>query len=281
MNKRQKFGPTPNYPNVENYNKIIKPSIISGPCFWESIEHVNKTFNLIGKHVTHIRGGVFRAGTYPGTSWGWDMEILKYVSLMSKKHNIPNVVDILDIRDLDKIYDYTEVFQVGARQSQHYALLKELGRQKKPVILKRGTNMTFNEFMGSAEYILKEGNQNLTLCERGSVSFLDNTRWELSISMIARVKEYLNIPIIIDASHGTGDYRLVKRMTMSGIAAGADGFLVECHPDPRNSISDSEQAISINDFIILSKNIKDYLSLKIYQNKYDSCRDIVRQAWVK
>ncbi len=270
IDKRQAFGPVPNYPNVEKYNKPIEKYIIGGPCFFESKGHVLIMFDRLPGHITHMRGGVFKAGTYPSDSFGLDMEMLKYVHSKSKEFSIPNIVDVLDIRDLDKMYDYAGVFQVGARQSQHYALLKELGKQKKPVILKRGTNMTFNEFIGSAEYILKGGNSKLTLCERGSVSFLDHTRWELSISMIAKVKEYLNIPIIVDASHATGDYRLVNRMTMAGMAAGADGFIAECHQIPRNSISDSEQALSIESFIKLSRDVKSLWGAKDFQSKYES-----------
>ena len=169
---------------------------------------------------------------------------------------------IRDFRDLEKIDPYTDVFQVGTRQSQHYALLKELGRQSKPVILKRGTWQKLSEFLGSAEYLLKEGNSNVILCERGGVSYLDHVRWDLSISMIALIKQITGLPIIVDASHGTGNRELVKSMTLAGIAAGADGMLIETHHNPDKSFSDSEQAVELSTFqeiVEMARRVRDVI----------------------
>lgn len=253
------FGPTPRAIGAMTLKTDALPKfiVIGGPCSIENEEQVNKIFDSIQNHVTHFRGGVFRAGTYPGDLWGWQMDLLKMYHKEANARGKPNIVDVLDFRDLEKIDPYTDVFQVGTRQCQHYALLKELGRQKKPVVLKRGLYQTLAEFMGSLEYVLKGGNNNVILCERGNVSYLDHVRWELSISMIAKLKQLTNMPVIVDASHGTGDRTIVEPMALAGMAAGADGMLIETHPDPDKSLSDAEQAIHMDQFKqIVDKAVK-------------------------
>lgn len=255
------FGPTPNCPLATSVNPGTNYGFLSvgGPCSFESEEQLILIFNKIKDHITFFRGGVFRAGTYPGKSWGWQWDLLKCGHDIAVKNGKKNVVDVLDIRDIEKIEPYTEVFQVGTRQAQHYALLEELGRQKKPVIIKRGTWQKLGELMGSLEYVLKGGNDNVILCERGSVSYLDHIRWELSVSMISMIKEITKFPVIVDASHGSGNSKIVQKLTLAGIAAGADGCLIETHYDPEKSMSDAEQAISIDNFIVTiekSKQIK-------------------------
>jgi 3-deoxy-7-phosphoheptulonate synthase len=258
------FGPEPKYELSVSLQNKSAPSFIciGGPCSIESYEQVIRIFDSIDNNVTHFRGGVFRAGTYPGKKWGWQWDLLKMYHEESFKRGKPNIVDVLDVRDLEKIDPYADVFQVGTRQSQHYALLKELGKQQKPIVLKRGTHQTLNEFMGSLEYILQGDNSNVILCERGSVSYLDHSRWELSISMIATLKHITKFPIIVDSSHGTGNRQIVGQMAYAGVAAGADGILIETHYSPSDSISDSEQCVSLDEFNEISTNarrIKDLL----------------------
>jgi len=246
------------------------PIAIGGSCSVESVEQMNHVFDEIGDHITHMRGGVFRQGTYPGSqgSWvgeqwpsdatespGWRMDLLKAYHEKSQDIGKANVVEVLDLRDLEVVYDYAEVFQVGMRQAQHYALLEELGRQSKPVFLKRGTWMKLDELLGAVEYLFKGGNMDVAIIERGSVSFMDHCRWDLSISLIAKLKQLTSIPVIVDASHGTGDRSIVKPMTLAGIAAGADGFLVETHFDPDGSLSDAEQAVSLDAFIDIAQSV--------------------------
>lgn len=250
---------------------LQSPIAIGGPCSIESEEQLNRIFDTIGDSITHLRGGVFRQGTYPGSqgSWvgepwpenptqspGWQMELLKAYHAKAKSLGKPNVVEILDLRDLDAVYDYADVFQVGMRQAQHYALLEELGRQSKPVFFKRGTWMKLNETLGAVEYIFRGGNSDIAIIERGSVSFMDHSRWDLSISLIAKLKQISQIPVIVDASHGTGDRTIVKQMTLAGIAAGADGLLIETHFDPDKSLSDSEQAVDLNAFLDIVSSVK-------------------------
>jgi len=246
---KNKFGPEPKWVLGKHTNSDLPEFIvIGGPCSIESDEQVTRIFDRIQNSVTHFRGGVFRAGTYPGDNWGWQMDLLKMYHAAAKLRGKPNIVDVLDFRDLEKIDPYADVFQIGTRQSQHYAMLKELGQQKKPVVLKRGTHQTLAELMGSLEYILKGGNNNVMLCERGSVSYLDHSRWELSISMIATLKHLTHMPVIVDASHGTGNRQIVQQMALAGVAAGADGMLIETHCNPDESMSDAEQAVGLVEF---------------------------------
>lgn len=263
------FGPAHNAPlSVSTaicestcHLSLIEPFIcLGGPCSIESSEQVESIFPEIAPHVTFFRGGVFRAGTYPSSTYGWQLDLLKMFHDMSRKFGRPNVVDVLDIRDLETIDSFTDVFQVGMRQAQHYALLKELGRTSKPVILKRGSWQKLSEFLGSLEYILRGGNSNVILCERGGVTHLDHVRWDLSISMIAKLKQITGFKVIVDASHGTGDSKLVKPMTLAGIAAGADGCLIETHNNPSKSMSDAEQAVSIEEFVDIVKTAKEVSS---------------------
>ena len=243
------FGPAPNAPLSLSIKSLYRDFIcIGGPCSVENEDQIAAIFEKIHPYVTHFRGGVFRAGTYPSKNFGWQWELLKSYHSIAQQHGKPNVVDVLDVRSLEDIEPYCDVFQVGMRQSQHYVLLEELGKQRKPVILKRGSWQKLSEFLGSLEYILKGGNENVILCERGGVTFLDHVRWDLSISLIAKLKLLTSFPVIVDASHGTGDRKLVRPMTLAGIAAGADGCLLETHYDPDSSLSDSEQAVSLNEF---------------------------------
>ena len=250
--------------------QLKSPIAIGGPCSIESVDQMDRIFDTIGDSVTHLRGGVFRQGTYPGSqgSWvgepwpdrptqspGWQMDLLKAYHEKAVSLGKPNVVEILDLRDLDAVYDFADVFQVGMRQAQHYALLEELGRQSKPVFFKRGTWMKLNETLGAVEYIFRGGNSDVAIIERGSVSFMDHSRWDLSISLIAKLKQISNIPVIVDASHGAGDRAIVKQMTLAGVAAGADGFLVETHFVPDKSLSDSEQAVSLETFIDIANSV--------------------------
>ena len=251
------------------------PIIIGGPCSVESVNQMDRIYAVIKDHITHMRGGVFRQGTYPGSqggwsgqtefegrkvSSGWQMELLKAYHAKSLEIGKPNIVEVLDARDLDIIYPYAGAFQVGERQSQHYALLEELGRQNKPVFLKRGTWEKLNELLGSLEYIVKGGNTNVVLIERGSVSYMDHVRWDLSISLIAKLKQLVHLPVIVDAAHGTGDRTIVEQMTLAGIAAGADGCLCETHYDPDGSLSDAEQTISLDKFIHIVTAVRSLIS---------------------
>lgn len=196
-----------------------------------------------------MRGGVFRAGTYPPSLFGLQSELLKHWSFIAKQYNLKIIVEVLDYTQLETLDDYADAFQVGARAMQNYTLLRLLSNQNKTVSIKRHPGATLDEFLGACEYLLSgKGHTSPILIERGSSTHMRHVRWDLSVSTIAAIKRLTQVPIIVDASHGSGRRDLVESLTLSGIAAGADGFLVEVHPDPERSLSDADQAISIDGF---------------------------------
>lgn len=260
--KRRTWGPTPRYPLVEAYkppkNDFV---VIAGPCSVESKEQLFGLLECFGDlKVTHLRGGVFRAGTYPGKNFGWvSQALIEGFNDLARSYGKENITEILSYDDhegeLSHVLQYTDCVQVGARQMQNYTLLKILGRIKKPVFLKRNPGATLDEWLGAAEYLLDSGCEELYLIERGSVSHVNHVRWDLSLSMIPAVKAICEIPVIVDASHGTGRRDLVEPMTLAGVAAGAGGILVEVHETPEKSLSDPDQAITPDAFGILMRKV--------------------------
>lgn len=257
--KRRTWGPTPRYPLVEAYrppkNDFV---IIAGPCSVENKMHIFNHATILRHYATHLRGGVFRAGTYPGQNFGWvEGNLIRDFKKAANFHYLKNIIEILDYQkpELSFILDNADCVQVGARQMQNYTLLKILGQTKKPVLLKRHPGSTLDEWLGSAEYLLDSGCEELYLIERGSVSHVNHVRWDLSLSMIPAVKAICEIPVIVDASHGTGRRDLVEPMTLAGVAAGAGGILVEVHETPEESLSDADQAISPESFFKLMEKV--------------------------
>lgn len=257
--KKRVWGPEPKYELVENYTKKVHGLIsIAGPCSIEDegqISEIAQELGMLG--VRYMRGGIFRAGTYPSSYFGMiDEGLIKIFNTLAHKNNMACVLEVLDYSPLSlAIYRrYADVFQVGARQMQNYKLLHILARDGRPVFLKRNMGANIHEFLGAAEHLLMGGSSEIYLIERGSSTFMNHVRWDLSISAIAAIKRMTHIPVIVDASHGTGRSDLVEPMTYAGIAAGADGYLIETHPRPGESISDSEQAISLMDFSYIHQN---------------------------
>lgn len=232
---------------------------IAGPCSVESAEQIHTIAKELGRHgVKYLRGGVFRAGTYPGSNFGWvDVRLIEEFSRAARENGMQNIIEVLDYnRDTFEIIEkYADCYQVGARQMQNYTLLRILGSTKRTVFLKRNVGATIDEFLGAAEHLLAGGLCNPILIERGSATNATHVRWDLSISMIPAIKAITKIPILIDASHGTGRRDLVEPMTLAGVAAGADGYLVEVHPDPEHSMSDSDQAWPLDDYHRLNQRV--------------------------
>lgn len=248
---RREYTPKLNTPKVleTNFEKPKDMVVIGGPCFVESPELVDKIIAEIAKEVTFFRGGVFRAGTYPPLdNYGLQFEILKYYHQKTKECGKTNIVDVLDYRQIGQIEPYAGAFQVGMRAAQNYALLTELSKQKKPVFLKRGAWQKIDEWLGALEYLVKRGKKNIYLIDRGIVGFDNHTRYSLSLSSIPAIKEICNVPIIVDACHSTGRRDIVPQMSYAGIAAGADGILLETHPEPEKSLSDADQTIDFETF---------------------------------
>lgn len=263
--KRRTWGPLPAYPNVEAYTPTKaqaerKLTVIAGPCSVESPEQIHSLalkVRLAG--ATHLRGGVFRAGTYPGKHFGYrDESLLNSYYVAAKTNGLENIIEVLDYDEekMKMVSKYCSAFQVGARHQQNYTLLRSLGRYEKPVFLKRNPGATIDEWLGSAEHLLVGGVKELYLIERGSASNATHVRWDLSLSLIPAVKALSRLPVIVDAAHGTGRRDLVGPMSLAGIAAGAAGLLVEVHETPEQSLSDPDQAVTPNDFSQLMNHVK-------------------------
>ena len=247
---QRSWGPKPRYPFVQSVKKNNHSLIsIAGPCSIETVGQIAEITTELAKwNISYMRGGVYRAGTYPPDKFGLQFELLREWHHQCKANGIKNIVEVIDIGLLDQMEPYCDAFQVGARQMQNYGLLADLSQQDKPVSLKRHPGSTMDEFLGSAEYLCRHGKTNVMLIERGSSTHMNHVRWDLSISIIPAIKQITGLPVIVDASHGTGRLDLVEPMTLAGIAAGADGYLLEVHPEPELSISDRDQAYPLNQF---------------------------------
>jgi 3-deoxy-7-phosphoheptulonate synthase len=231
--------------------------IMAGPCSVETKEQINliaKEIKEAGCHV--LRGGAFKPRTGPYDFQGLGKIGLHFLRNAADKLNLAIITEILDVRDIELVEKYTDIFQVGTRNMQNYPLLKELGKTRKPVLLKRGMWATYKELLLAAEYILLGGNEEVILCERGIRTHVPETRFTLDLNIIPYLKHETHLPVVVDPSHGTGRAHLVRAMSKAAIAAGADGLLIEAHLDPRKSISDSEQAISTQELKKLVKEVK-------------------------
>lgn len=258
---RRQWGPSPRYDYVKGYSHPNNDfTIISGPCSLELEYQINEIAKYVSEAgATHLRAGVFRAGTYLNKNYGLvDKYLVEAYANAAKKYGLKNIIEILDYENqIDQVKDYCTHFQVGCRQTQNYQLLKKLGKCGKPVFLKRHPGIKLDEFLGAADQLLANGVTEIYLIERGSVSHVDHVRWDLSISMIPAIQKICKIPILVDASHGTGRRDLVGAMTLAGVAAGANGCLIETHYEPEKSISDSEQCLGRFDYMKLMTKIQN------------------------
>lgn len=278
---KRTWGPTPVYTNVlahkglPNQDNLI---VIAGPCSVESKEQIKAMSEFLAWNpVTFARGGLFRAGTYPRADFGLKTALMRAWASNIRKKGLRTIIEIIDLRQIEKIDPYADAFQVGARHCQDYVLLKELSQTKKPVTLKRGMGMTLDEFLGAAEYLAR-GRCSPILIERGSATSANHVRWDLSLSIIPTIKSMgIKLPVLVDASHGTGRRDLVAPMTLAGVAAGADGFVIEIHPDPEKSLSDADQAVDIwklPDIISKAKSIKKIINRSdVFQAMIAGCED--------
>jgi len=261
FSKKRSWGPEPRYPSVLQYKRPSKEFIIiAGPCSVETELHIRRMAEIVAKAgATHLRGGVFRAGTYPSNNFGWlNIDLIKIYHKAAKENGLKNIIEVLEYskNTLDLISEYADCYQVGARAQQHYNLLDSLNPSNKTVFLKRNTGCTVDEWLGSAEYLIREGGiKDLYLIERGSSTFHNDVRWTPTPHVIPSVKSICDIPVIMDASHSTGRRDLVPSMILSGVAAGADGVLIEVHDNPENSLSDADQAIDPSTFYKLIPKI--------------------------
>ena len=232
--------------------------VMAGPCAIESRDQLlsaAKTIRKAGGRV--LRGGAFKPRTSPYSFQGLGPEGLKILKEVAEETGLATITEVPDQHDVELIIEHSDVLQIGARNMQNFPLLVAAGRTKHPVLLKRGPSATIDEWLLSAEYILNEGNPNVMLCERG-VHPLDRayTRNTLDISAISVIKEVSHLPIIIDPSHATGSWRYVSAMSRAAVAAGADGLLVEVHPDPKQALCDGPQALRPEVFAKLMDDVR-------------------------
>jgi 3-deoxy-7-phosphoheptulonate synthase len=218
--------------------------VMAGPCSVESEQQIIESAVAVKKAGAQmLRGGAFKPRTSPYSFQGLEEEGLKLMAKARDLTGLPFVTEVINPETADLVAEYADVLQIGARNSQNFALLKKVGQINRPVMLKRGMSMTIQEFLMSAEYIMSEGNQSVILCERGIRTFETATRNTLDLSAIPVLKERTHLPIVIDPSHGTGNHHYVAPMCYAAVAAGADGLIVEVHPDPEHASSDGPQSL--------------------------------------
>jgi len=231
--------------------------VMAGPCVVENEKQIFETARYVKAAGAKIlRGGAFKPRSSPYSFQGLGEEGLKLLAQAGKETDLAVVTEVMSVNQIELVGKYTDIFQVGARNMQNFVLLKELGKTKKPILLKRGMSASLEELLLSAEYILSQGNYEVMLCERGIRTFENYTRNTLDLSAVPALKRLSHLPIIVDPSHATGRWRLVSPMSKVAIAAGADGLIIEVHPDPKSSLSDGAQSLKLDTFAQLMKEIK-------------------------
>ncbi|MDQ6929820.1 MAG: 3-deoxy-7-phosphoheptulonate synthase [Candidatus Eremiobacteraeota bacterium] len=224
-------------------------AICAGPCSIESREQIELTAAAVAKAGANVlRGGAFKPRTSPYAFQGLGKEGLRLMRDAADRHGLAVVTEVLDVRDVELVSQFADVLQIGARNMQNFPLLREAGESRVPILLKRGISATVQEWLMAAEYVLLTGDEHVILCERGVRSFDPATRNLLDLSVIPLLEQLTHLPVIVDPSHGTGIARLVTPMALAGVTAGADGLLVEVHPDPANAASDGPQSLTFGQF---------------------------------
>jgi 3-deoxy-7-phosphoheptulonate synthase len=224
-------------------------ALIAGPCTIETREQTLETARVVrDAGVAMFRGGAYKPRTSPYAFQGLGQEGLRLLAEAKEETGLPIVTELMDMRDLEPVLEVADVIQIGARNMQNYPLLAEVGRSGRPALLKRGLSSTLDELLMAAEYILKEGNPNVMLCERGIRTFETAYRFTLDIMAVPVLKELSHLPVIVDPSHAAGRRDLVLPLSLAAAAAGADGIIVEVHPNPDEAICDGPQAIVAEDF---------------------------------
>jgi 3-deoxy-7-phosphoheptulonate synthase len=232
-------------------------AIIAGPCAVESEAQVEAAADAVKAAGAHmLRGGAFKPRTSPYSFQGLEDRGLELLEHAGRRVGLPVVTEIMDPHDIELVVAHADMLQVGARNAQNFSLLRRLGRTNKPVLLKRGMSTKLEEFVMAAEYILSEGNPNVVLCERGIRTFETATRNTLDLNAVPLLKQWTHLPVLVDPSHGTGIYSLVAPMALAAVAAGADGLLIEVHPNPESALSDGPQQLKPSRFANLMKALR-------------------------
>jgi 3-deoxy-7-phosphoheptulonate synthase len=231
--------------------------VMAGPCSIESEEQLMESAYVVKKGGGHIlRGGAFKPRTSPYSFQGMEEEGLKLLEKVRQKTGLPVVTEVMNTTDVDMVEEYADIIQIGARNVQNFSLLKKVGQARKPVLLKRGMMTTIEELLMSAEYILSAGNDQVILCERGIRTFETATRNTLDISAVPVLKELTHLPIIVDPSHAVGHWKYVIPLAKAIRAVGADGLLIEVHPEPEKALSDGAQSLKPEKFYQLMEELR-------------------------
>ena len=231
--------------------------VMAGPCAVENEERlmeVAKAVKEAGAAV--LRGGAYKPRSSPFSFQGLEEMGLELLAKARKTFSIPVITEVVDPHDVELVIKSADILQVGARNMQNFALLTEVGKSKRPVLLKRGFSSTVTEWLTAADYLLAEGNNQVILCERGIRTFEDSVRFSLDISSVPVVKKFSHLPLIVDPSHAAGHYSLVPAIAKAAVAAGADGVLIEVHPNPKEALVDGLQSLTISDFTRLMTELK-------------------------
>jgi 3-deoxy-7-phosphoheptulonate synthase len=281
--------PLEGYPGVEQVLPILKPyklvareispdptvidvdgrklgdnwfGLIAGPCTVEYREQTLETARAVAKAgATWLRGGAFKPRTSPYTFQGMGLEALDVLREAKEETGLPIVTELMDPRHVDAVVDIADVIQIGARNMQNFVLLAEVGRAEKPVLIKRGPSASVEELLMAAEYIAKEGNDRIVLCERGITTFERSTRYTLDLGAVAVLKHETHLPVIVDPSHAAGRRDLVLPLARAAVAVGADGIIVESHPRPEEALCDGPQQIPTDRFGEFADEVKSFVAL--------------------
>ena len=271
-------------PGVENVTRIMKPYklasrefkgedslvsingieiggkriiVMAGPCTVESEEQLMEAGKAVKEAGAYIlRGGAFKPRTSPFSFQGMEKAGLELLARARKQFDIPVVTEVVDPHDVNLISKYTDILQVGSRNMQNFSLLTAVGKSKRPVVLKRGFSCTITEWLTAADYLLAEGDTQVILCERGIRTFENSTRFSLDICSIPVIKKASHLPVIVDPSHAAGHYSLVPSIAKAAVAAGADGLLIEVHPNPKEALVDGLQSLTPSDFTRLMEELR-------------------------
>lgn len=231
--------------------------VMAGPCAVESREQVMTTAEAVAASGAHLlRGGAFKPRTSPYSFQGMGEEGLQILSEARARTGLPVITEVMEPEEVETVDRYTDVFQIGTRNMQNYPLLRRVGQMRKPVMLKRGMSATVEEWLMATEYILAEGNREVMLCERGIRSFDTTLRNTLDLAIVPMMKRLTHLPIIVDPSHATGKWYLVKPAALAAAAIGADGIIVEVHPDPDRALSDGPQSLTPANFADLMASLE-------------------------
>lgn len=231
--------------------------VMAGPCAVESEEQLTEAAREVKTAGASIlRGGAFKPRTSPFSFHGLEKTGLELLAKVKERFDIPVITEVVDSRDVNMISKVTDILQVGSRNMQNFTLLTAVGKSKRPVVLKRGFSCTVTEWLTAADYLLREGNSQVILCERGIRTFEDSTRFSLDISAIPVIKKSSHLPVIVDPSHAAGHFSLVPAIAKAAIAAGADGLLIEVHPKPEEALVDGLQSLTPESFAILMEELR-------------------------